>query len=114
MFKVDEIREIVNPGPLNRPSGAEAIPHWFQHRAFSPNLRVTIHADFCARDSRESPGFDRSVAVPAIDSIITDVMLMTELNRLRSSDVCLRSIGRPIHLCHDPDDPGQNKDSPEN
>ena len=53
------------------------------------------------------------MAVTAIDSIITHVMLVTELNRLRTSNVGLRNIGRPIHLYHDPDDPGQNEDSPE-
>jgi predicted nucleotidyltransferase len=114
VLEVNEIRQIVHPRPLDRPARAKAVAHRFQNRAFGPNLRVAIHADFRARDSRKSLGLDRSVAVAAIDPIIADVMLMAELNRLRTSDVSLGDIGRPIDLSHDPDDPGEDEDSAEN
>jgi Protein of unknown function (DUF433) len=114
VLEVNEIRQIVDPRPLNRPARAKAVAHRFQNRAFGPNLRVAIHADFRAGDSRKGLGLDRSVAIAAIDPIIAHVMLMAELNRLGASDVSLGGIGRPIDLSHDPDDPGEDEDCSEN
>jgi hypothetical protein len=113
MVEVNEIRQIVDPRPVNRLTCAKAVSHWFQNRAVGPDLRVAIHADFCARDSRKRLGLDRSVAITAIDPIIADVMFMAELNWLGASDVSLGRIGRPIDLSQDPDKPGKNEDSSE-
>ena len=114
VVEVNEIRQIVDPRPLDRPARAKAGAHRFQNRAVGPDLRVAIHADFRARDSRKSLGLDRSVAMAAIDPIIADVMLVAELDGLGPSDVSLGGIGRPIDLGHDPDDSGDNEDSSEN
>ncbi len=114
VVEVNEIGQIMDARPLNRPARAKAGAHRFQNRAVGPDLRVAVHADFRARDSRKSLGLDRSVAMAAIDPIIADVMLVAELDGLGPSDVSLGGIGRPIDLSHDPDDPGDNEDSSKN
>ena len=55
---------------------------------------MTGHARFGGRHSREGRFFNGRVAVTAVDSIISDVMLVAELYRLRSRNVLVRRIGR--------------------
>ena len=55
---------------------------------------MAIHAGLGGGYARDRGSFHGSVAVAAVDSIISDVMLVAELYRLRSRNVLVRRIGR--------------------
>lgn len=54
---------------------------------------MAVHAGFRRRHSGGSGGFDRSVAVAAVNAIVTDVMPMAELNRLSFNRIRLIPVG---------------------
>ncbi len=86
VIEIDKLRQIVDARPLDRFAGPKALAHRRESRAIRPNLRVAIHADFCRRNAGKRARLDRCVAVPAIDAIIANVMLVTKRDRLRARD----------------------------
>jgi len=92
VVEVHEVRKIVNSGPAKRRICAKAGSHRLEHRARSPNLRVTTHACVSRRKPGERGGFNRCVAVPTVDADPGDMMLMAERNRLGADDVHFRQI----------------------
>jgi hypothetical protein len=82
VIEVGVVRKIVNSNPLDGFSGAKTGSNWFQIRTISPDLLVTIHARSSRRHSCRSRSLYGCVAVPTIDAIVSEVMLVTELNRL--------------------------------
>ena len=82
VVKVDEIRQIVHAIPADRPILAQAGAHGFKHVAVGPNLLVTVHARGSRRNTGKRADLDRGMAIPAIDTNATDVMLMAEWDRL--------------------------------
>jgi hypothetical protein len=71
---------------------------------------MAAHASFGGGNTGGSRGFDRSVAVATINSIIADVMLVAELHRLRTRNILAREIRRT----REPQDSGKTKTSQEN
>jgi hypothetical protein len=55
---------------------------------------VAIHASLGRWDARGRRRFHSRVAVPTINSVVADVMLVTELNRLLPRHILVRKIGR--------------------
>ena len=55
---------------------------------------MAVHAGLGGGYARDRGSFHGSMAVAAVDTIISDVMLVTELYRLRSRNVLVRRIGR--------------------
>src|SRR5437763_16053342 len=88
MIEVSEVRQIVNAHPLQRLACFEARPHGFEIRTVGPNLLMTIHADLRRWNARGRRGLDSRMTVTAINTIVSDVMLMAELNWLLALDVC--------------------------
>jgi hypothetical protein len=78
VVEIDKIGGIVDADPLQGDSGAEAFAHWFEHGGVFPDLGVAIHAGFGGGDTRERRIFDGRMAIPAIDSQLLYVVLVTE------------------------------------
>src|SRR5207249_4598352 len=61
---------------------SKAGAHWLKHRRIRPEFRMAGHASFSGRQSGEARSLNRSVAVPAVDPVVGNVMLVAEGNRL--------------------------------
>ena len=110
VIKKNEIREVIHPGPANRPTGGETGPNRSEHRRIGPDLRMTRHADVCAGNPGEGAFFDRVVAVTAIDPIIADVVFVTERHRLMERNVDVSGVGRPPDGVNDPPEKDEGSD----
>ena len=86
VIEVCVIRQVVNSYPFDRLAGAETRAHRFEIWTVSPDLFVAVHARRGRRQARGRRRFDGSVTVAAIDAVVTDVMFMTELDRLLAFD----------------------------
>lgn len=95
MIEVGEVRQVVHSSPGNRHPSPITLAYRLEHVAFGPDLTVTVHADFRGRHSREVRCFDRDMAVAAVNAQPTDVVLMAELDGLRTRDVNIRDIRGP-------------------
>src|SRR5206468_473258 len=73
MVEIDEVRQIVNPSPLNGAVGTEALAHRLQEGTVRENLRVTVHARLGRRNAGKGGVLDRCVAIAAIDAVAADV-----------------------------------------
>ena len=86
VIEISVIGQIVNANPLDRLAGAKTRAHGLEIWTFGPNLLVTAHARVCRRQARGRGSFNRRVAVAAIDTVVADVVFVTELDRLLSFD----------------------------
>ena len=64
---------------------------------------MTTHAGLCRRYARKSRCLDCGVAIPAIYTVISDVMFMAELYGLFARNECECVIARPGELRHKPE-----------
>lgn len=110
VIEVRKVRQVVDPNPFQRLARLETGPHRFQVRTVGPDLFMTIHAHRGRRHAGRSRRLDRRVAIAAIDTIIANVMLMTELDWLLAFDPLARVPSRASNLCRDPKGREQNKD----
>ena len=101
VIEKNEVRELINAGPLQRFAGTIAGPDRLKELGISPDLRVAIHARFRRRDSCEAGGLDRGVTITAVDAESGDVMLMAEWDRLRLADAGIGHKGRALHDVND-------------
>jgi hypothetical protein len=101
VIEVDEVRELVDPGPLQRFAGTIAGADGLKELSVVPNLRVTVHARLGRGDSGEAGGLDRGVTIAAVDAESGDVMLMAEWDRLRLADAGIGHKGRALHDVND-------------
>jgi hypothetical protein len=104
VIEIDEIGEIVDSRPRNRLAGAITGADRFQNLGVGPDLRVTSHARFCGRQTRERGGFDGRVTVAAVDAIVTDVMFMTERDGLVLGDSHIGGEGARVEFVRRPDE----------
>src|SRR5207302_1687710 len=107
VIEVDEFRKVVHPRPLQWPAGLEALAHGLEHRALGPDLRMAVHAGLGRRDPGEGRGFDRGVAVTAIEAFAAHVVLVAEGDRLLARGV---RQGPVRGAAHDVDQPAQPRD----
>src|SRR5207253_11147248 len=107
VIEVDEFRKVVHPRPRERPAGLEALAHGLEHRALGPDLRMAVHAGLGRRDPGEGRGFDRGVAVTAIEAFAAHVVLVAEGDRLLARGV---RQGQVRGAAHDVDQPAQPRD----
>ena len=114
VIEIDEARQVVDSCPLERLPGTETFPHRLQNRTLGPDLRVAIHADLGGWNAGERGLFHRSVAVTAIDAVITDVMLMAELHRLAARNTDLRHVRGAVNRGESGDEDDDDTDAPEN
>ncbi len=114
VIKVNEPGKIVNPGPLDGFAAAKAFSHGRQHGTISPNLRVTIHAGLCRWNPRERAVLDRGMAITAINSIVPNVVLVAERNRLNTSNSNLAYIRGLVDSRQSHHQQSEKNDSAEN
>jgi hypothetical protein len=98
VIEKDEVRQIINPSPLDGLAATPALADRFKIRAVRPNLGVTIHASLGRGDTRISEFLNRGVTVAAVDAVVTDVVLVAELNRLFAREECLSVVRRSVEL----------------
>src|SRR5579883_586301 len=82
VVEIDEIGEFVHPNPGDGLIRQIAFTHRLEHGAVHPDLGMATHAGVRGRNACERRSLNRCVAVAAIDSVIRNVMLVTERNRL--------------------------------
>src|SRR5579862_8250688 len=117
VIEVDEIRQVIYAGPMQRLTGAIARPHRLQRRACRPDLRVTIHTCFGGRDVGKTGRFHGGMAVAAIQPHSAYVMRVAErhrlLARLRCPGIVVRGIQNgknPRKKCQD-ENRAENRDA---
>src|SRR5258708_35469952 len=98
VVKICVFRQVVNTLPFHRLVIAEAGSDRFEIRAVGPYLAVTVHAGLRWRHARSRCRFDRLVAIPAVDAVVADMMLMAELDWLLPFQITSRQVGRPRDL----------------
>lgn len=113
VVEIGEVRQVVNPHPLDWLVVAQRCAHRFKIRTVSPDLRVAVHTGLRRRQSGRSRGLHTRMTVAAIYAVVADVMLMTELYGLRASNVGLRVVVRAIEFQKNPQQRRSYKDSTE-
>jgi hypothetical protein len=113
VIEIDKIGKVVNSRPLDRLARAPALSDRFQIRAVCPDLRMAIHAGPGRRNPGEGEPLNSSVTIAAIYSVVANVMLMTELNRLFAWDIGLSVIGRAVEFEQQPDGYSEEEDRAE-
>src|SRR5262249_20760329 len=113
VVEVDEVRQIMDTRPLNRPSRAEALAHRLEKRAVREDLRVAVHAGLGRRNAGERRVLDRRVAVAAVDAVARDVALVAELDRLLARDARFGYPGRPVDFRGEPEEAGDEENRTE-
>ena len=82
VIEVDIIGQIVNSGPANRHSRAEAFTDRLQYWRLRPELLVACHAGLGVRHACICGFGDRCMAILAVNAQAGHVMLMAEGDRL--------------------------------
>ena len=113
VIEIDEVRQIVDAGPLDGLTCPPALAYWFKIRAIRPNLRVAVHARFGWRYTRVSQLLNRRVTVAAIDPFVAHVMFVAELYRLLSREEGLSVVRGSVELEQHPDADPDKKDRAE-
>ena len=113
VIEIDEVGQVINTLPLDRLACAPALANRFEIRTVSPDLRMAVHTSLGRWDSSKRELLDGSMAVAAIDSVIADVMLVTELDRLLAREEGLGVIRRSIEFKQHPYKDGAEKDRAE-
>src|SRR5205823_13661976 len=93
VVEVDEVAQDVDPIPLQRLTALEALADRLQHRAPGPDLRVAVHAGLGRGHAGERGLLHRGVAVPTVDPVVADMMLVTEWHRLVDRYPLRRHVG---------------------
>ena len=97
VVEVDEVRQVVDLGPLDGDVGLEARAHRLEGGALVPDLRVAVHAGLGGRDAGVGRLLHRGVAVAAVDAHAAHVMRVAEGHRLLAGLVGPGDPGRAVH-----------------
>src|SRR5215813_5930662 len=109
VIEVGEVRQVMHAHPLKRLAGLETCAHWLEIRTVGPNLFVTAHANRGRRNPCGRRSLDRRMTVTAVNAVIADVVLVTELNWLLALDVRARVPARAVDLGGDKQRGDQNE-----
>ena len=82
VVEIGKVRQIMDPGPLERLVIAKTEAHRLEDWCFGPNLGVTSHAGFGRGNARKRAFFDGGMAVATVDTHTFYVMLVAERYRL--------------------------------
>jgi len=94
VIEIRKIAQAMDFHPLDRFAGSIALAHRLQITDVVEQDRVAIHAGFCGRDAGGGGILNRSMTIAAVNSIVTDVMLVAELHRLLAGNILPRKIWR--------------------
>src|SRR6267154_2171581 len=75
---------------------------------------MAIHASLSWRNSRKRRILNRSMAIMAVDTVVSNVMSVAELDGLFARGVCSGQVRRPLQLRGNTDHPGNGEDRSEN
>ena len=82
VIEVSEVGQVMDANPFQWLAALETCAHRFEIRAIRPDLFMAVHADRRRRHAGRCRCLNRRMAVTAIDAVITDVMLVAELDGL--------------------------------
>ena len=82
MIEVNEVRLVMDARPLDGTSGRVTVADRLNQWAIRPDLGMARHAGVRRWQTSERGLFNRRMAVTTIDAVVTNVMFVTELNRL--------------------------------
>ena len=85
VVEVDEVGEVVDAVPDERPPRPEALAHRLEHRGVFPDDLVAVVAGRRRGDAGEGRRLDAGVAVAAVDAEPGDVVVVAEGDELRRS-----------------------------
>lgn len=75
---------------------------------------MAAHADFCAWNACEGRSLDRLVAISTVQPDVTDMMFVTEWNRLITSHLLICDVRRTNHRGCDANSENWHEDESEN
>ena len=110
VIEISEVRKVVDANPFQRLARLKTCTYGFQVWAVGPDLFMTVHTYRRRRHAGRCRCLDGRVAIAAIDTIITNVMLMTELDWLLALDPLARVPSGASDFCGDPKGGEQNED----
>lgn len=84
VIEIDVFGKVVDADPLNRFVVTVTGPDRLEVRTVCPNLGMTVHTGLCWGHTRRSGGLDRGVTITAIDTVVTDMVFVAELDWLGS------------------------------
>ena len=102
VIEVGVVRQVVHANPLDWFACSKTRAHRFEIWAIGPDLFVATHARVGWRHTRGRGCLNRRVTVATIDSVVADVMFVTELDWLLSFDPLPGVPRRTIQLNSDP------------
>ena len=111
VVKVHKIGDVIDLFPAQRRAGFVARPNRIQHGAVRPDLAVARHTHFGRRNRGVRLVFHRHVAVPAVDSKLLCMVLVTKGHRLIQG-VELLGIGRASRDLTPDEDGGHGQAGP--
>jgi hypothetical protein len=103
VIEVNELRQVVDALPMQRNAGRPTVADRLENGSIKPDFGMARHARVGRRDAGERRGFNRGVAVAALDAQPRDMVLMAERDRLLDKSVDARAPGGDINLGPDPD-----------
>src|SRR5580692_1334677 len=86
--------------PLDGLIGAIALANWLEISDVIEKHGMAIHAGFRGRDASEGGVLNTGVTVTTIDAVVSDVMLVAELNGLIASHPLIGDVGRSSNDQH--------------
>ncbi len=98
VIEIRVIRQLMDALPLDRLIIAITGPDRLEVRAVGPYLAMAIHTCLRRGHSGRRSRFHRLVAVAAVDTVVTDVVLVAELHRLLNFEILPREIRRASDL----------------
>ena len=87
VVEIHEVGQIVNARPFDGLPSPIAFAHGFKSGGGRPHLRMAVHADLRRWNIGKRGGLDGRMAIPAIDTETTNVVRVTERNRLLAGHV---------------------------
>jgi len=113
VIEINEVGKVVYARPLDRLAGAPAFANGFEIRTVRPDLRMAIHASLGGRNARISKFLNGGMTIAAIDSVISDVMFMAELNGLFAREISLGVVRGSVKFEQKPNDYRDEEDRAE-
>src|SRR5262249_50708823 len=104
VIEVDKVRQIMHAIPNQRPILSKTCPNRLEHWASCPKLSVAIHARLCGGNAGERRLLNPGVAIPAVDSTLGNVVLVTEWHRLLFDYAGIGYVGRSYYFVEQPTD----------
>jgi hypothetical protein len=110
VIKINKVGKIIHPVPQQRLPSAKTFAYRFEQRRRRPDLRMAVHAGLGWRNSSEPRGLNRSVAIAAVDTERSHVVLVAERRRLGPSYARICDIRRALEIYAGPQSKGERKD----